>query len=59
MQTDDWEALDTLIRRNIVVRVPPGTNDDEYILEFSKNNNAFIVSNDFFTDHIKKVSLFS
>jgi hypothetical protein len=36
--------------------VPSGNNDDIYILTFARQYGAFVVSNDFFTDHIRSLT---
>ena len=52
MQTDDWEALNDLVLNHIVHLVPPGADDDLYILHYARKHCCFVVSNDYFTDHI-------
>ena len=51
MQTDDVDYLSDLERDRKISCVPPGEDDDVYILTESKERNAFILSNDRFTDH--------
>lgn len=36
--------------------VPSGNNDDIYILTFARQYEAFVVSNDFFMDHIRSLT---
>ena len=55
METDDWEQLATLVRTGDITVVPAGDHDDVYILSFARSNNGFIVSNDFFSDHISSL----
>ena len=55
METDDWEQLSVLVRTGDVTVVPAGDHDDVYILSFARSNNGFIVSNDFFADHIASI----
>lgn len=55
MVTDDWEQLNSLVRTGDVTVVPAGDHDDVYILSFARSNNGFIVSNDFFSDHISSL----
>jgi hypothetical protein len=55
METEDWAVLDELVHSGILSVVPAGDNDDEYILTFARNHNGFVVSNDFFVDHIGKM----
>ena len=55
MQTDDWELLDNHRRFGTIVLVPPGDNDDLYILTHARIQNGFVISNDHFQDHIKSL----
>ena len=55
MDTDDRQQLETLIRVGDVTVVPAGDHDDVYILSYARSNNGFIVSNDFFIDHIATI----
>ena len=57
METDDWEQLASLVRTGDVTVVPAGDHDDVYILSFARSNNGFIVSNDFFSDHISSLQV--
>ena len=55
MDTEDRQQLETLIRVGDVTVVPAGDHDDVYILSYARSNNGFIVSNDFFIDHIATI----
>jgi hypothetical protein len=55
MQTSDWETINALVHSRAISVVPAGENDDRYILQYAWNNNGFIVSNDFFMDHVTAV----
>eukprot|EP01035_Chromulina_nebulosa_P023466 gene23465-30416_t len=55
MQTDELEIITQLISNGSVSIVPSGDPDDIYIIRYAKDNNGFIVSNDFFTDHVKNM----
>lgn len=55
MQTDNLDIVHQLISNGSVSIVPSGDPDDIYIIRYAKDNNGFIVSNDFFTDHIKNM----
>jgi hypothetical protein len=55
MQTDDWTELQSLVRSGAVTVVPAGDHDDVYILHYARTNNGFVISNDFYADHIKKI----
>ena len=57
METDEWEELTTLVRTGDVTVVPAGDHDDVYILSYARSNNGFIVSNDFFSDHIANIEV--
>mmetsp|Transcript_21436 Transcript_21436/g.20732 ORF Transcript_21436/g.20732 Transcript_21436/m.20732 type:complete len:318 (+) Transcript_21436:124-1077(+) len=56
METDDWDILNTLVHTGKVTVVPAGDHDDVYILSYARFNNGFVVSNDFFVDHIKNIT---
>lgn len=55
MQTDDVSLLNSLVDSLQVTVVPAGDSDDAYILNYARNNNGFIVSNDLFNDHVKNL----
>lgn len=55
MVTDDWERLFGLVAARIITLVPAGADDDLYILHYAKRHCCFIVSNDFYADHIKRL----
>ena len=38
-----------------ITLVPPGDDDDSFILTYARENLAFVVSNDFFADHVRKL----
>jgi hypothetical protein len=38
-----------------VTVVPAGDHDDVYILHYARSNSGFVVSNDFYADHIRKL----
>ena len=56
MQTTMVEQLNHLISNGKVTVVPSGDEDDLYVLSYSRRNHCFIVSNDFFHDHIRRLS---
>lgn len=51
MQTETQEVLQSLVDSRRLATVPPNDNDDLYILEFAREKNALVVSNDCFRDH--------
>ena len=55
MQTDTVDILNSLVFQRKVCLVPPGDDDDIYVLNYSRKHNYFIVSNDFFSDHIGRL----
>ena len=57
METEDWTKLNALVESRRISPVPPGDNDDVYILSYARRRNGFVVSNDFFRDHIAKIEV--
>jgi hypothetical protein len=55
MQTSDWEQVNQLVLSKAISVVPAGENDDKYILSYAWQNNGYIVSNDYFMDHVAAV----
>ena len=56
MVTDEWERLNTLVQSGVLVVVPAGDDDDVYALHYARSNNGFIVSNDFYNNHVQKIA---
>jgi hypothetical protein len=56
MVTDEWERLNALVQSGVLVIVPAGDDDDVYAISYARTNNAFIVSNDFYGNHIQKLA---
>lgn len=56
MITDEWEALDDLVGTGHLTLVPAGDHDDVYLLTYARLHNGYVVSNDFFADHMRGVS---
>jgi len=54
MVTDDVEALFELVLKKVITLVPAGADDDLYILHYARKHCCFIVSNDFYADHIAR-----
>lgn len=48
---DDKQGLEELIQQGIIHQAPAGVNDDEFILAYSKEFNAKVISNDQFKDY--------
>lgn len=55
METEELAILNELVGSFSLSVVPSGDNDDLYIIKYAKENNGFIISNDFFTDHIRNI----
>lgn len=55
MQTNEWEIIDTLVSLGTLIIVPAGDSDDEYIITYARLHNGFVVSNDFYSDHVFKL----
>ncbi|EWM22776.1 Ribonuclease Zc3h12a-like protein [Nannochloropsis gaditana] len=51
MQTEAQESLQSMVDRRWLATIPPTDNDDLYILEFAREKNALVLSNDCFRDH--------
>lgn len=58
METNEWEIMNNLVKSRHMSIVPAGDNDDLYILQFAQNNNGFIISNDFYLDHLQSIESF-
>jgi len=54
MVTDDVEALFELVLKKVITLVPAGADDDLYILHYARKHCCFIVSNDFYSDHVAR-----
>lgn len=52
METDDLSRLDALVSTYDITLVPPGSDDDQFILAYAWKHKYYVVSNDFYTDHV-------
>ena len=50
----DREYLESLIKQDILVKVPSFDYDDSYCIHLAKSKNAFVVTNDMYRDMIGK-----
>jgi len=50
METEQLDKINALVARGYITCVHG--HDDEYIITYARENNRFIVSNDFYKDHI-------
>jgi hypothetical protein len=57
METEDSEIIQQLVSEALLTVVPAGDNDDEYIIEYAREHNGFVVSNDFFADHVRSMEI--
>lgn len=57
MITDEMEMLHSLAGSEILTVVPTGDSDDAYILNYARDYNGFVVSNDLFQDHISNMQV--
>ena len=57
MRTEEWERIDRLVQRGILSLVPAGDDDDVYALSYARSNEGYIVSNDWFANHVKSLEL--
>lgn len=55
MTTEDVDLLNSLVSSRKITLVPSGDHDDVFILSHARNCNAFVVSNDFFNDHLRSI----
>jgi hypothetical protein len=51
---DDIEYLKKLYSEGLIVQTPPQDYDDSYCIQYCRQNNAFIVTNDLFRDYLEK-----
>ena len=52
---DSVAVLHKLNERDLVVKTPAQDYDDSYCINYAREHNAFIVSNDKFRDYIQKL----
>jgi hypothetical protein len=52
MLTEEVEMLTSLVQQKLLTTVPAGDSDDAYILNYARDNNGFVISNDLFHDHL-------
>lgn len=55
MVTEEWEMLDNLVSAGSLTLVPAGDHDDVYLISYAKVHNGYVISNDFFADHIDSI----
>lgn len=57
METEEFDILNSFVEDGILTLVPSGDYDDHYILHYARENAAFIISNDFFMDHLAELTI--
>jgi len=53
---DDTDYLKKLYTEGLVVQTPPQDYDDSYCIQYAKQNNAYIVTNDLFRDYFENIT---
>ncbi len=53
---DNVEYLNELHKKHLVIQSPPQDYDDSYCIQYAKNHEAFIVTNDLFRDYLDKIN---
>ena len=53
---DDKSILDKLERQEVLFYTPPQDYDDSYCIQYARQNNGVIVTNDLYRDHIEKTN---
>jgi hypothetical protein len=57
MLTEEVEMLTSLVQQKLLTTVPSGDSDDAYILNYARDNNGFVISNDLFHDHLNSLEV--
>ena len=53
---DNVEYLNELYKKHLVIQSPPQDYDDSYCIQYAKNHDSFIVTNDLFRDYLEKIN---
>ncbi len=53
---DDIEYLNKLYSQKLVVQTPADAYDDSFCIQYCKEKNSFIVTNDLFRDYVDKIN---
>jgi hypothetical protein len=53
---DDISLLNKLVRDGYIIATPPQDYDDSYCITYAKQHNGYVITNDLFRDHIKKLN---
>lgn len=56
---EDRLQLESLVKEHVISLVPAVDSDDAYILNFARENNGFVISNDLYRDHIASLPVAS
>lgn len=53
---NDVGVLNALVQARLLIGTPPQDYDDSYTIKYAKLNNGYLVTNDMYRDHVKKVT---
>lgn len=53
-KTPDFDLLEPFIKNKIIQQTPAGASDDKYIIEFAKDKDMLIMTNDFYKEFRRK-----
>ena len=54
VRESDKEVFKNLLKEDNVNQAPKGQDDDWFIIDFARNNNSFIITNDYYTEYRQK-----
>lgn len=52
---DDTDYLNKLSNQGLIIQTPAQDYDDSYCIQYCKQNNSYIVTNDLFRDYVEKI----
>ena len=52
---DDYDYLNQIFLKGLVIQTPPQDYDDSYCIQYAKNYDAFIVTNDMYRDYLENI----
>lgn len=53
---DDISLLNKLVQDGYIIATPPQDYDDSYCITYAKQHDGYVITNDLFRDHIKKLN---
>ena len=54
---DNIPILQELVTKGLIIPTPPQDYDDSYCIVYAKQHNGYIVTNDMYRDHVKKMDV--